>query len=100
VVADSCNPIELTRAEWEAVAGKSGADCVNIEVVCSDRDEHRRRVEGRASTVKGLELPTWHEVVDREYAPWTSSRIVIDTALRTENECFDELASLLADRHH
>src|SRR5438105_2789222 len=55
VVADSCNPIELTRREWERAAGDAGAQYVNIEVVCSDFREHRRRVETRQSTV--LELP-------------------------------------------
>ncbi len=30
VVADSCNPIELTRREWEQVARDAGADFVNI----------------------------------------------------------------------
>jgi len=34
VVADSCNPIEFTRNEWENVALESGARYVNIEVVC------------------------------------------------------------------
>src|SRR5262245_40033695 len=36
VVADSCNPLELTRREWERVARDTGASFVNIEVVCSD----------------------------------------------------------------
>ena len=48
VVADSCNPIELTRTEWETVARDTQARCVNIEVICSDPLEHRRRVESRS----------------------------------------------------
>src|SRR5215213_8035627 len=32
VVADACNPIELTRAEWETLAHEAQAQCVNIEV--------------------------------------------------------------------
>ncbi len=31
VVADSCNPIELTRREWEGVAEAEGAEFVNVE---------------------------------------------------------------------
>ena len=99
VVADSCNPIELTRNEWEAVAEEAQASYVNVEVVCSDPLEHRRRVEGRVATVEGLKLPTWRQVETREYDPWSRSRIVIDTAGRTESECFDELVSRVADRH-
>ena len=51
VVADSCNPIELTRREWEHVAREAGARHVNIELICSDAVEHRRRVESRDATV-------------------------------------------------
>ena len=91
VVADSCNPIELTRREWERVAVGTGARYVNIEVVCSDRREHRKRVETRLGTVPGLPLPTWREVVEREYHGWTVDRVVVDTFGRSERECVDEL---------
>lgn len=99
VVADSCNPIGLTRDEWEDVARKSQARYINIEIICSDRGEHRRRIEFRKTTVAGLRLPTWDEVGRREYHAWTSERIVIDTAGRTEAECFDELLSRLARQY-
>ena len=95
VVADSCNPIELTRNEWETLARDAQARCVNIEVTCSNRLEHRRRAETRTSSVPGLVLPTWEDVTRREYHAWTRERIVIDTAQRTENECFEELLSKL-----
>jgi predicted kinase len=91
VVADSCNPIELTRREWERVAVETGAQYVNIEVVCSDRHEHRTRVETRRSTVPGLRLPTWREVAEREYDVWTVARVLVDTSGRPEHECLDEL---------
>jgi predicted kinase len=96
VVADSCNPIELTRSEWETVARKAEARCVNIEIICSDKREHRRRVESREATVAGLILPTWNEVETREYHDWTKDRIVVDTARKTEDESVDELLSKLA----
>ena len=91
VVADSCNPIELTRREWERVAVSAGARWVNVEVVCSDLREHRRRVETRHGTVPGLRLPTWQEVVEREYHAWTVDRVVVDTFGRSERECLDEI---------
>src|SRR5262245_44568163 len=91
VVADSCNPIELTRREWERVATETGARHVNIEVVCSDLREHRRRVETRPGTVPGLRLPTWREVVEREYDGWTVDRVVVDTFGRSKRECVDEI---------
>jgi predicted kinase len=97
VVADSCNPVELTRSEWVAVARNGQARCLNIEIICSDKSEHRRRVESRKATVAGLILPTWDEVERREYHDWTRERIVVDTARKTEDESFDELLSKLAD---
>ena len=91
VVADSCNPIELTRREWERVAGEAGARYVNVQVVCSDAREHRRRVESRSSTVPGMTLPTWQEVTGRTYDDWTVERVVVDTSGRSEPECLDDL---------
>ena len=98
VVADSCNPIELTRDVWEAVAQEAEANRVNVEIVCSNRSEHRLRVESRNPSIVGLVLPEWHEVERREYDDWTRSRIVIDTSGKTEQQCFDELLSMLANQ--
>lgn len=96
VVADSCNPIELTRREWEQVARDARADYVNIEVVCTDRREHRRRSEARVGEVAGLRLPTWSEIENREYHRWTVDRVVVETAGRSETECASELFSKLS----
>jgi predicted kinase len=95
VVADSCNPIEMTRSEWETVACDTQARCVNIEVICSDALEHKKRIAHRQSSVPGLVPPTWEEVLSRKYDAWTRERITIDTARKTENESFDELLSKL-----
>jgi predicted kinase len=80
VVADCVNPWPLTRREWQEVADRAGVRALNVEVVCSDIDEHRRRVESRAADIAGHNLPTWSAVLDRDYRPWTSERLVIDTA--------------------
>jgi predicted kinase len=95
VIADSCNPIELTRGEWEQVAAGAHAEHVNIEVICSDPEEHRRRVTNRIATVPGLQLPTWDEVINREYHRWIRDRIVIDTSGKSETESVNELLSAL-----
>ena len=93
VVADSCNPIELTRREWEQVAQDAAGRYVNIEIICSDVREHRRRVETRHSTVLGLTLTTWDEVENREYDSWTTERIIIDTSGKSEADCVEELSN-------
>ena len=91
VIADSCNPIALTRNEWEQIAINSKADFINIEVICSDKEEHKKRAETRISSIEGLILPDWSKIQSREYHPWTTDRIIIDTSGKTGIECFNEL---------
>lgn len=91
VVADSCNPINLTRKEWEEVAIQNNCRYINIEVVCSDKSEHKMRCETRVSEIAGLQLPTWDEIQNRRYEVWGSDRIIIDTANRSVDESFAEL---------
>ena len=96
VVADSCNPIERTRREWEQVAHDARADYINIEIICSDPGEHRLRVEERVADVSGLRLPTWSEIENREYHDWTVDRVIVDTAGKSETECANDLFSKLS----
>jgi len=83
VVADSVNPLTLTREAWREVAGTARAVALEIEVKCSDLSEHRRRVEMRAGDVSGLHVPTWEEVVSREYHAWDHEHVIVDTAVFT-----------------
>jgi predicted kinase len=91
VVSDQCNPINLTRKEWNEVAIKNNCNYVNIEIICSDKSEHKNRVENREKEIKNITLPTWEEVVEREYDVWDEEHIIIDTAGRTVEECTGEL---------
>ncbi|MCG8508989.1 MAG: AAA family ATPase [Rhodospirillales bacterium] len=96
VVADSVNPIALTRAAWRAAAVRAGRPVIEVELVCSDADEHRRRVEGRTADIPGLRLPGWPDVLSREYEAWSDGRILVDTARRTPDDCLNELLARLA----
>ncbi len=80
MIADSVNPIALTRDAWAEVARGNDARLVEVELVCSNTAEHRRRVEERVADIDNLELPTWKEVVGRDYEPWSRARLVLDTA--------------------
>jgi predicted kinase len=76
VIADSVNPLVITRDAWRNVAACAGVDAVEIEVICSDRAEHRRRVETRTALIP----VTWQEVEARDYDPWIGDHVRIDTA--------------------
>ena len=100
VIADSCNPLEITRREWEKVALEAESTFINIEVICSDTCEHRRRIETRTSSISGLKLPSWTEVENREYHLWSKDRIIIDTANKSEHASLEELCLKLSKSLH
>ncbi len=80
VVADCVNPVSFTRQSWRDVAQRAGGGIAEIEVVCADAGEHRRRVETRVQDIAGLKLPTWEEVMARVYEPWHEVHCVLDTS--------------------
>jgi len=80
VIAECVNPIALTRDAWLDIAAASGAAIIEVEVICSDEVEHRRRVATRTSDVEGLLKPTWSEIMDREYEPWSRPHLPVDSA--------------------
>ena len=91
VVADSVNPLAITRAAWRTVAAEASVPYVDIEITCSNPAEHRARVESRATNVPRLRLPTWDDVRTRAYDAWDSPRLMIDTAGQTESQSLRQL---------
>lgn len=96
VIADSVNPLKVTRDAWVAVAKRAGAEFVEVEVVCSDVKEHRRRAETRRSDIPRLRLPTWQETVSRVYSPWDREHIVVDTARQNVEQSVQTLRKTIA----
>jgi predicted kinase len=80
VIADCVNPWLLTRGAWRSVADRAGVPVLDVEIVCSDTVEHRRRVESREPDIDGHALPTWQDVIERDYQAWDRGRLVVDTA--------------------
>ncbi len=80
VIADSVNPLQLTRDAWRNVAKRAGVQSIDIEIICSDTSIHQLRVETRQSDIKGHKIPTWQTVCARDYHPWNEARTIIDTA--------------------
>jgi predicted kinase len=95
VISDSVNPIQLSRDAWIGVAHNAQVRAAEVEVICSDSQQHRQRVETRLADINGLRLPTWEQVVSREYESWDRKHIVIDTTGRSVAESVEELRKAL-----
>lgn len=79
VIADTVNPLQVTRDLWANTARLANASLLNIEIVCSDEATHRKRVETRHSDIEGFSVPSWQKVVDRTYEAWIEVDLRIDT---------------------
>lgn len=79
VLVECVNPLPITRRLWQRTAADAGSRLLQVELVCSDREEHRRRVEQRVGDIPGLVLPDWRAVLQRDYAPWPEADLRLDT---------------------
>ena len=103
VIADSVNPVDETRRLWREVAEGASVPFREVEIVCSDVDEHRERVvarraaylatsEGKASN---WQPPAWKTVVERYVDTWTTEHVVLDTAGQSVDTSFRDLCQIL-----
>ncbi|MBB2892782.1 2-C-methyl-D-erythritol 4-phosphate cytidylyltransferase [Flexivirga oryzae] len=93
VVADTVNPVPETRQWWRDVAARHGARVLEVELECSDAALHESRVSERVSDIPGLTVPTWQQVLDREYHLWGPD-LRLDSASATP----EQLAETVIDR--
>ena len=96
VIADSVNPIRITRDAYRDVAKRADVRFLEVEVVCSDITTHRHRVETRVSDVEGLTLPTWEQVETRRYEAWDSPPLQLDTASLSVTRCVERIVSAIS----
>ena len=95
VVADCVNPLDESRQAWQGAAEAEQRSLLNIEVVCRDVAEHRRRVETRAADVPGLRPPSWQSVLDHDYQAWTGERLTLDSSRLSPAEAVRIIVSRL-----
>jgi predicted kinase len=95
VFAECVNPMRITRDAWQDVATRYGAQFAEVELVCSDPAEHERRATSRTVDIPDLVLPTWQQIVDREYEPWDRDHVVLDTAGTAAEDSAAVLARML-----
>ncbi|WP_123247393.1 AAA family ATPase [Aeromonas dhakensis] len=96
VITDSVNPIQLTRDAYHDIACSVGVPCLDVEVVCSNPKLHRERVENRTVDIEGLALPDWQAVINRDYQPWDSERLVLDSATLSVTQSVEVIVAALA----
>lgn len=87
VIADTVNPITITRQAWRNVAE-------SLEIPF-DEHEHRHRIHTRLTDIPGFTLPSWDEVKNRKYEVWDRERLIIDTAHQKVVESLRLLIELL-----
>jgi predicted kinase len=100
VVADAVNAIKIARDAWLSVAERQAVPILEVLVTCSDKAEHRRRVETRVTDVPGLVKPDWDETISRAFEDWERQPLLVDTAFRTTDEIVDTLIAALVPLIH
>jgi predicted kinase len=95
VIADSVNPIKITREAWQGVAKRSGAPIVDVVVVCTNETRHRHRIEARSG---GAHASTWLDVSQREFDAVDPNAIVIDTAVQSVQQSLYALQAAIRTR--
>jgi predicted kinase len=82
VVVDAVNDHPYARDQWTRLSARSGTALVFVEVLCSDVELHRQRLQHRARPYTALPEPTWESLLPRReaLATWTDDRIQVDSA--------------------
>jgi predicted kinase len=99
VVADSVNPIPLTRQAWCSIAKDIGLTPLRVEILCSDKAIHRTRVDDRAAAQPDAGLPGWEDVLGREYGEWTEADLKLDTSFLSPNQLVKQVLFMLNGRN-
>ena len=85
VIVDAVNAVNPAREQWINLAQRRSMPLKFIEVMCSDPEIHRERIENRERQLPHLQL-TWHAVEQslEDYAEWSGAsaavgRITLDS---------------------
>lgn len=79
IIVDAVNAVDPAREQWVELAEKHGEKLKFLEIVCSDTDIHRQRLENRDRNLAHLPDPSWHQVEQSldDYANWTGAAAAI-----------------------
>ncbi|MBP8006216.1 MAG: AAA family ATPase [Acinetobacter sp.] len=96
VVADNVNPVKESRLKWKEIAQKANVQIIDIEIICSDKAEHKKRIESRLSDIENFKLPDWASVQMHDYQLRTDKRLIIDTAKCTPQNAIIEIETYIS----
>ncbi|HTU59598.1 MAG TPA: AAA family ATPase [Polyangiales bacterium] len=96
VIADAVNGVQEARALWREQALLTGAHLLEVELVCTDVEAHRARVDGRSADIAGLHLPSWHDVQARDFEAWAPA-LRLDTSRYSAHACALAIAERLVE---
>lgn len=88
VIIDTVNPLHLSRAMFLHLADQTRAHLLQFELKTRSTALHKGRVEERRSDLPGFSVPSWQDVLDREYEEWDPLRDGPATVIWTDD--FDE----------
>lgn len=101
IIVDAVNAVDPAREQWVQLGKKHGETLKFIEIVCSDTELHRERLETRERNLAHLPDPTWHQVEQSldEYDDWTGAaaatpRVTLDS-IRPLGELVDDALAFL-----
>ena len=101
IIVDAVNAVDPAREQWLELAQKHHEPLKFLEVVCSDTDLHRERLESRDRNLAHIPDPTWHAVEQSldEYSEWTGEtatvpRLTLDS-VRSLGELVESALSFL-----
>ncbi len=98
VIADSVNPIALTRRDWRKPSKHHRH--LDVMITYSDPAEHRRRVDTRENDIEGHTLPTWEAVQNRRFEPFPDADIHLDASQLSREEAILRLFEAMQAAKH
>lgn len=70
VIIDTVNPLHISRKMFNQLAERTKAETIRFELKTKDTFIHKSRIENRKSDLGGLKVPSWNDVIRREYEEW------------------------------
>ncbi len=86
VLLDSVGWTAAVRQRWADLAAEQHVEFRPIEVICSDRQVHRERLERRRRNLEGFPETSWDDVqhARERFEPWVADRLILDTVAPME----------------